>query len=106
MKRFVTIAAAALLIAAGGLIGCKKNESAQNTDNRTAGEKTRDALAKAGEKTGEGLGKAVDTSTDAARTAGEKIRAATQPSADAAIKNTRSTLTKAVEAAVTRDGLD
>lgn len=108
MTRFLLIAATSVAIGAGGLIGCKKNQTAQDTnstDNRTAGEKTRDAISNAGQKTGEGVGTAVDKTKEAAQTAGEKIAAATLPSSDTAIKKTRDTLAKVVEAAVTRDGL-
>src|SRR5207253_2472951 len=56
MPRFLTTIAA---IAALVLIGCNKTDSSQTaSDNRTAGQKTQDAVSKAGEKTGEGLGKA------------------------------------------------
>jgi hypothetical protein len=108
MKRFIAIATASLLISAAGLVGCNKNDTAQNdkTDNRTAGEKTRDAVSNAGEKTGDALGSAVDKTRDAARTAADRTKAATQPSADAAISNTRDTLASAAEAAVTHDGLN
>jgi hypothetical protein len=106
MTRYILIATATLAIGTAGLIGCKKDQTAQNTtDNRTAGEKTRDAVTKAGEKTGEGLGTAVDKTKEAAQTAGEKLAATTLPSPDAAIKKTRATLAKVVEAAVTKDGL-
>src|SRR5207302_1151161 len=74
MPRYLCIAAAALAMGIFALAGCKKNESAQNTsttDNRTAGEKTRDAIANSGEAAGNAAGKAVDKTAEGARTAGE-----------------------------------
>jgi len=90
MNRLLTLAAAALMIGGSVLVGCDKSNS--TADNRSAGEKTRDAVANTGQKTGDALGNAID-----------KTAAATQPSADAAIKDTRSTLAAAVEDAVTHN---
>jgi hypothetical protein len=86
MTRIALLTTAAVALIAFGLAstGCKEKESAQNTsDNRTAGEKAKDA----------------------AQTAGDKIKNAVQPSPDTAMKYTRDTLATAVEAAVTKDGL-
>jgi hypothetical protein len=86
MTRIALLTTAAAALVAFGLanIGCKEKESAQNTnDNRTAGEKVKDA----------------------AQTAGDRIKNAVQPSPDMAMKDTRSTLATAVEAAVTKNGL-
>jgi hypothetical protein len=94
MSRLLTLTAAVLLIGATALVGCKKNETA-STDNRTAGQKTHDAMANAGEKAGAAMGTAVD-----------KTAASTQPSADAAMKGTRDTLTNAVEDALTHNDFD
>jgi hypothetical protein len=106
MTRYVCIAAAALSMGAFAFTGCKKEESAQNTtDNRTAGEKTRDAIANSGEAAGNAAGKAVDKTAEGARTAGEKLKATTQPSADKAVREARDTLATAVEAGVTHNGL-
>src|SRR5438270_5138314 len=106
MKRYITLAAFAISIV--GLIGCNKNDSNQSasSDNRSAGQKTQDAISKAGEKTGEGIGKAVDSAANTAQSAAGKLKSATQPSADAAVKDTRQTLATAVEAAFTHDGLN
>jgi hypothetical protein len=109
MTRYVCLAAAALAIGAFTFTGCKKEESAQNTnttDNRTAGEKTRDAITNSGEAVGNAAGKAVDKTAEGARTAGDKLKATTQPSPDSALKGARETLATAVEAAVTHNGLN
>jgi hypothetical protein len=105
MNRVLTTFAAALLIGGSTLIGCKKNETA-STDNRTAGEKTREAVTNAGEKTGNAVGNAVDKTTDATKSAGNKMAASTQPSADTAMKGTRDTLASAVEDALTHNDFD
>jgi general stress protein YciG len=95
MKRFILMTATTLAIGAAGLIGCKKNQTAQDTtDHRTVGQKA-----------GEAVGGAVDRTNEAAQSAGQRIGATTQPSADKAVNETRKTLGSVVQAAVTKDGL-
>jgi hypothetical protein len=108
MTRYVCIAAAALAMGVFATAGCKKEESAQNTnttDNRTAGEKASDAIAKSGETAANAARNAADKTAEGARTAGEKLKAATQPSADKALRDARATLATCVEAALTHNGL-
>lgn len=110
MNRIVMLTAAALAMGAMGVVGCNKTDTAQDTskstDNRTAGEKTKDAITKGGEAVGNAAGTAVDKTGQAAQTAGEKIKNAAQPTADQAIKETRSTLRSTVEAALKRDNVN
>ena len=101
MNRLLTLAAATVMIGGSALVGCDKSNS--SADSRSAGEKTRDAVATAGQKAGDAIGTAVDKTADATKAAGEKMSAATQPSADGAIKGTRDTLVTAVEDALTHD---
>ena len=111
MNRMLIVSAASLSLSLSFLAGCNK-ETASNTtggttaDNRTAGEKVKDGVAKAGEKTGDALGTAVDKTADATKSAGNSLKAATQPSADSAMKDSRDTLSSAVEAALTNNGLN
>jgi len=105
MNRVLTVTAAALLIGGSALLGCKKTETA-STDNRTAGEKTHDAIANAGDKTANAVGSAVDKTADATKSAGNKMAASTQPSADSAMKGSRDTLANAVEYAVNHNDFD
>lgn len=108
MRSLIIATTAALALGASALIGCNKDETARNTDapdTRTAGEKTRDAVAGAGQKTGDALGSAVDKTREAAQAAGQKIASATQPSSNAAAQKSRDTLANIVQAALTTNGL-
>src|SRR5438309_4709874 len=77
-----------------------------SNDNRTAGEKTRDAVATAGDKVGNAAGTAVDKVADAGKDVKDKVVAATQPSANDAMNKSRDVLGSAVEAAVTKNGFN
>jgi hypothetical protein len=106
MKRFVVITGAALMIAASGIVGCKKDEATPQAANATPGQKTEQAITDAGKTVGKGVGKAEDATVDAAQAAAHKVEAAAQPSADAAIKGTRAALTGAIDDAVTHNDLN
>jgi hypothetical protein len=109
MNRITLFTAAALAMGAIGVVGCNKTDTAQDTskstDNRTAGEKTKDAINNAGQAVGNAAGTAVDKTGQAAQTAGDKIKNAAQPSADSAMKDTRDTLRNVVENALNKNNL-
>lgn len=81
MKRMFLMAAASILIGGSAIVGCDRDKTAsQNVKDNAAAAK--------------------NSVSNAAEKAGSKIGAATQPTADAAIKGTRNTLSNVVEAAL------
>lgn len=93
MRKPLTLAmAASLSLASWGLVGCDRDETTSvpppprtvDTDARTAGERTGDALDRTADRTGDTLNRAADRTGDALDTAAQKTGAAVERTGEAA----------------------